>query len=351
MNQRLKKILRNIVFLLSIPLLISAFVFAQKSTDKDVCKGLDIDIVHTDLSFVTENDIIDIVEKAGVRPDASFINGIHLTEVEKALQDNKWIKSANAYIGSDQILYVTVDQKRPVIRIVENDNSDYAYYLDAQSNPIELSAQYSPSLPVVTTPSLSYSQKDNQLKSDLVSLSQFIQEDSFWNAAIAQINVRTDGMIDLIPSIGHQVILIGTIEGLENKMSRLLTFYQQGMQTVNWDVYDEIDLRFAGQVVCRNYEGEVLTQNPYDKPLPAKAKPVAPTTATPVVAQNNLQPKTVNAKPAPKVIVKKTTNDVNKTSTPKKAIQANQAAKPKPKDKVKEQPKVEKTNPTKPITN
>jgi cell division protein FtsQ len=347
MNQRLKKILRNIVFLLSIPLLISAFVFAQKSTEKDVCKELDIDIVHTDLSFVTEDDIIDIVEKAGVRPDASFINGIHLTEVEKALQENKWIKSANAYIGSNQIVYITVDQKRPVVRIVESDNSDYAYYLDEQANPIELSDKYSPNLPVVTAPSLSYTKEDIALKNDIVQLSLFIQKDTFWNAAISQINVRTDGMIELIPSLGHQTIILGSIEGLDNKMNRLLTFYQQGMQTVNWDLYDEIDLRFAGQVVCRNSNGEVLTQNPYDKPLPPKAKPIAQSNTNATIPKTKeaaitAKPKPVsteNAKPKPK-------SDLT-DNKPKKPLQAKAEQKPKP----KEQPKTDKTNTQKPITN
>lgn len=82
MNPRVKKIARNILFLLSIPMIIAAFVFAQSSTQKNVCKALDINIENNDLSFVTQKDIIDIVEKEEINPKNSFINAIDLGQLE-----------------------------------------------------------------------------------------------------------------------------------------------------------------------------------------------------------------------------------------------------------------------------
>jgi hypothetical protein len=35
-------------------------------------------------------------------------------------------------------------------------------------------------------------------------------------------------------------------------MKRLLSFYQKEMTTLDWNRYNEIDLRFAHQVVARN---------------------------------------------------------------------------------------------------
>ncbi len=51
-------------------------------------------------------------------------------------------------------------------------------------------------------------------------------------------------------------------------MARLFTFYQQGVNTIKWSLYDEIDLRFKGQIVCRNTRGEILAEDPYAKEIP-----------------------------------------------------------------------------------
>jgi hypothetical protein len=71
--------------------------------------------------------------------------------------------------------------------------------------------------------------------------------------------------------MGTQTIILGTTDDLENKMARLFTFYQQGMNTIKWTLYDEIDLRFKGQIVCRNTRGQILAEDPYAKEIP-KAK-------------------------------------------------------------------------------
>jgi cell division protein FtsQ len=155
-------------------------------------------------------------------------------------------------------------QKTPVVRLQQADSSDYAYYLDPQGNTIEWSEQYSPRLPVASVPALGYGHEDYKLKTSLVQLAQFIQTDSFWNAAIAQIVVNDQYEIQLIPIMGKQLIRLGDTRDLQDKMNRLLRFYQEGVHKFPWDKYDELDLRFSKQIVCRNNRGEILAEDPYD---------------------------------------------------------------------------------------
>lgn len=334
MNPRVKKIARNILFLLSIPMIIAAFVFAQSSTQKNVCKALHINIENNDLSFVTQKDIIDIVEKEGINPKNSFINAIDLGQLESALNENKWISESNAFIGADHSLNITINQKRPVIRIVEKDSSDYSYFLDTYANPIPVSNQYSPRLPVATTMNLTYTKKDLEIKSDLVALSNFIQQDSFWNAAISQINLRDDYQLELIPEIGNQVIILGNVDDLEDKLKRMFSFYKQGLHTVNWDLYDEFDLRFKGQIVCRNKRGDILSENPYDD----KSKKLMATNLA------NAEKKVVTT-PSIKQVVKSASVPIVKKPLVAKAT-AKQVEKSEPK-KVTKEKKIETSKPKK----
>jgi cell division protein FtsQ len=151
------------------------------------------------------------------------------------------------------------------VRIVEKDSTDYAYYLDEHANPIPLSTQFSPRLPIVTTNEIGFSKNELSLKSDLVSLSTYIQKDTFWNAAISQIDIDEKGRIVLIPVLGTQTILFGNISDMANKFDRLLMFYKHSVNRVDWSKYDELDVRFSGQVICRNHRGEILSVDPYNK--------------------------------------------------------------------------------------
>lgn len=264
MSPRVKHIIRKIIFLLSIPLIISAFVFAQESTLKEKCERYNIRILNTAFSFVTQNDIIKIIKETNIECNETNTKAINFTELESKIKENKWVKNSEVFLSANNTLNVNIIQKEPVVRIQYSDSSDYGYYLDQNSNPIVLHDNYSPRLPIVTCPRLGYSNDDIKLKNSFVELSNYIQKDSFWNIAISQILVENKNQICLIPSLGNQKILIGNTENLDSKMNRLLKFYQEGINRFPWDKYHEIDARFEKQIVCRNTHGEILTKDPYD---------------------------------------------------------------------------------------
>ena len=110
-----------------------------------------------------------------------------------------------------------------------------------------------------------YYSDDRALKSDIVKLAKYLAKDSFWNAAITQVSIDSEKNFSLVPAFGTQMILLGNVENLDQKMAKLFQFYKQGYYTVRWDKYDEIDLRFERQVVCRNTRGERISVDPYDK--------------------------------------------------------------------------------------
>lgn len=325
MTDRAKKILRNILFLLSIPMIIGAYVYAQKSSKEEFCKGLNVTIENPEINFVTKEDIITTVENLGIRPEKTLIKTVDCQAVEKNIESNQWVKSAEIFVSSNNFMNVKVLQKNPVVRIQQKDSSDYAYYLDEYANPISLSKKYTPRVSVVTTDRLSYTKNDLKLKSSLVQLAQFIDKDTFWNVAVAQIDVNSNNQILLVPMMGTQTIILGTTEDLENKMARLFTFYQQGMNTVKWSLYDEIDLRFKGQIVCRNTRGEILAEDPYSK---ENLKEIA----------------------KPKIEIPKEKNTKSQIATPKPTPKKPQAITIKKEDKKadsKEKPKSTKTQNTK----
>jgi cell division protein FtsQ len=301
MTDRAKKIIRNIFFLLSVPIIIGAYVYAQNSSKGEFYKGLIVTIENPEINFVTKEEIINIIEDLGIYPEQTLINTVNCKEIEKNIENNQWVKSAELFVSSNNFINVKVQQKKPVVRIQQKDSTDYAYYLDEFANPIPLSKQYTPRVSVVTTERLAFTKTDLRMKSAMVQLAQFIDKDTFWSVAIAQIDINAKNQIVLVPMIGAQTIILGSTDDLENKMARLFTFYQQGVNTIKWSLYDEIDLRFKGQIVCRNTRGQILAEDPYAKEIPKIKQDAQKEVST--LKQDAAK------KEAPKVKVEKTENE------------------------------------------
>ena len=88
----------------------------------------------------------------------------------------------------------------------------------------------------------------------LINFVKYIEQDSFWRAEIVQIVASTmssgDLRLELIPRSGRHTILFGRPERVEQKLDKLLAFYDKGLGNVGWDAFRTISVEYEGQVVC-----------------------------------------------------------------------------------------------------
>jgi cell division protein FtsQ len=56
--------------------------------------------------------------------------------------------------------------------------------------------------------------------------------------------------IELVPRVGQHIIYLGQIDGYEEKLERLLIFYEKGLSQTGWNQYTGISLKYKDQVVC-----------------------------------------------------------------------------------------------------
>jgi cell division protein FtsQ len=74
--------------------------------------------------------------------------------------------------------------------------------------------------------------------------------DPYWSRQIQEIHVRPDGDIELTPIAGDFTTLLGDTSNLDDKLSRMRTFYSEGLDKAGWNRYRLINLKFSGQVVA-----------------------------------------------------------------------------------------------------
>jgi len=253
MSIKAKNILRNIGFLLSIPFLIGAFVFAASEDRTSQVKAIEVDIVNPEFGFVSAKDIKQSLMDENIILDHSTIELLNVSALEEKINSNPWVASAEVFVTSGQSVKVRLKQVTPKLRVQRTDSTGNGYYLDDKGYMIPLSRKYAADLPILTTerPITLLDQRK-----DLVYFAQFIEQDTFWHAAISQINLDENNDIELSSIIGDANIRFGSTENMEDKFFRLFQFYKKGINRINWSNVKELDLRFDKQLVCRRYRKE-----------------------------------------------------------------------------------------------
>lgn len=266
MNPKVKNILIKIGYLLSLPMIIGGYVFAHQESKKEVVSGYNVEVVNPQYSFILENDVLSFIDNHGIAKAESNIKSMNLSGLENEFNNMEWVHLSDWYVDASNKLHVRLTQTEPVVRVQNNDSLRSGMYLDSYANDFSLSSTYSAMVPIATTVNeLGCNQEDMSIRKQLVELATYIQQDSFWNSTISQINIDEKNEFELIPAIGTQIIKFGSAEMKEDKLARLLSFYKKGINSLPWEKYQELDVRYKNQVICRNLQGEILSKDPYDE--------------------------------------------------------------------------------------
>jgi cell division protein FtsQ len=137
------------------------------------------------------------------------------------------------------------------------------YYINENANKIPISSKFTTRVPVVTGNIQEGTYNSNMIETpvlkNVLKLTQFIHNNTFWNAQIEQVSVTNNGSFVLIPKLGDHKIEFGGISNMEEKFQKLEIFYEDGLSYAGWEKYETIKLDYKGQIVCVkkiNYEQE-----------------------------------------------------------------------------------------------
>lgn len=228
-------------------------VAAIRYRNNNTCKGMLIGISGPSTGFfIGKKDIASLLTPAGSskiqdRPIQSF----DLRHMETSLEKNIWIKRARLFFDNNGILHVDVTERTPATRVFTTEGSNF--YLDSVGVQLSVIPQLPARLPVFTGyPSRTISRKgpDSLLTASILHISEFIRDDSFWSAQIAQINILSDRTFELEPEIGDHRISFGDGSDIARKFHRLFLFYSEVLSRTGFDKYERIDVSYAGQVVA-----------------------------------------------------------------------------------------------------
>ena len=242
-----------VAFLVLVAVILYSAIGKKKNSFAD-----GVEVVVTPLEsgdkLISERD----VRQALLRSFGNTLEGTELAlleveRMERVLEEDPFVLDAEAYVDQHNVLHMTITQREPLVRVLDNNGGNY--YLDRNGAKMPASKNFAARVLVATGNISAYTpgflkKKKSSLK-DLFNLTQTLLKDDFTASFIQQIHVNNAGEFILVPLIGDQKIVLGSTRRLDDKLNRLKVFYQEGMSYEGWRKYETINLKYSGQVVCR----------------------------------------------------------------------------------------------------
>lgn len=246
--------------------LVLSLGFVNKEQDSLPCKSIDISVNQDDdLYFINKKEVAQLIKDRGDSIIGQPKHLINISGIERKLNTHNAITNAEVYITIDGKVKVKVEQRKPIIRVI-NSNGE-SYYIDKKGKLMLLSDKYTAKVLIangnilepyiknyrysLAAVSKNNKGKDTYLLNELYAMASYIHANEFWKAQVQQIYINADKDMEIVPMAGNQKIIFGDTTAMEDKFKKLLIFYQQGLNTTGWwDKYSVINLKFKNQIVC-----------------------------------------------------------------------------------------------------
>ncbi len=233
------------------------FVEIQQKSKR--CKGIIVKLdENAEYPFFNEQDIKDLITLKGVDAvEGMAFSEIHLKGLEKRVMKNRLIKNCQVFRDLSGNLVVSIEQQRPIGRLValsvsgKTLNASQGGYLTETGEMVPLSARFAARTVLVSGEFFSKKQNlANPKGQQLIAFLKALQQNPFWKAQVAEVIVANDSELTLVPQVGQHQIEFGLPDDIDVKFEKLKIFYKNILPLKGWEKYKRVSVKFRNQIVC-----------------------------------------------------------------------------------------------------
>jgi len=216
------------------------YAFSNGRNNAKHVTGMKVEFIGDQNLYLTEGTVNKLlIQKYGSLKNVPKEN-IVLNTVEKAIEANEMVKSAQVYLTIDGELTSKIVQRKPIGRI----EGETKFYLDDEGKRMPLSNNHSARVPIIT------GNISGKSLEDVYVILEHINRDDFFRESVIGIHIQGEEEYQLRLRLNNFVVNIGGIEGLESKFSNFKAFYAKANKDKTLEDYAEVSLEFNNQVVC-----------------------------------------------------------------------------------------------------
>jgi cell division protein FtsQ len=233
----------NVAVGIYLVLAVTAFNDPDEAMAKE-CTEVEIDIEKESMEgFLNPGEVKKLLTQHKLYPLSQPMSSISPRKMEETLQKSPFVEKAECYKTLSGHVCINIKQRIPVVRIM-SDNGDN-YYLDNHGN-IMPEAGYATVI-LIATGHISKKYAQNVLS----KIANHIVSNTFWKNQTVQLNVLTNGTLEMVPRVGDHIVFLGSPTNIDNKLERLRKFYIYGLNKAGWNKYSYINVEFNNQIICK----------------------------------------------------------------------------------------------------
>lgn len=199
-----------------------------------------VDFLGDENLYITEGTVNKLlIQKYGALKNVPKENLV-LNTVERALEANEMVKSAQVYLTIDGELTSKIVQRKPIGRIEGNAK----FYLDDEGKRMPFSKNHSARVPIITGEITGKSLEDVYL------ILEHINTDDFYRKNVIGIHIKAERDYQLKFRLNQFVVNLGDASGLEAKFANFKAFYAKANKDKTLEDFAVVSLEFNNQVVC-----------------------------------------------------------------------------------------------------
>jgi len=226
--------------------LVASYMLGASHRKPITCKGLSICIPDSAANqFNRPDEVRKILDSEYSGYIGLPIDEIDLTKIESILDGKSAIYKSEAYATKDSMLNVTITQRKPIVRFQKGSKG---FYADETGYLFPLQSTYASHVQIVDG---AIPLNNEEWLERMIRLVRHIDDSKVWKDKIVQITVEEDGNLTLVPRDGKEKFIFGHPTDIESKFKKMELYYKAIKPSKTDKDYRWVDIRFDGQIVCR----------------------------------------------------------------------------------------------------
>lgn len=241
---KVTKVLLTVVTTVCCAAVLAGGIWCSRQADMSLCTQVDI-VVEDSVSrqYVDAMELEGYLKARGCYALTKAMSEVDCHMIEQALLKHEMIRTASCYKTPFGAVRIRVTQRVPVLCVKTAEGN---YLVDADRRVMPYRSGMKLDVPVFTGAISKCAATEEYY--DFVL---WLQDNSYWGERIRDVYVRNPKLVVLSQKDYSAKIVLGKLDGYEDKLARLRSLYKKGFDVLGYPECRELDLRYAGQVVRR----------------------------------------------------------------------------------------------------
>lgn len=193
--------------------------------------------------YLSENELTVMLQAENIYPVGKNVNQVSLHRIERTVGRHPMVRTAECYMTARHEVRVRLTQRIPVLRV---QTAVESFLIDSDRKVMQARSSVRDEL--ITARGMI----GVQLASGkLADFALWMTENEYWQDRIDYIYVQSVQMIYLYLKQRDERIVMGNLKDFEKKMNKLRLFLLNSGEATKDKHYQELDLRYKGQVIGR----------------------------------------------------------------------------------------------------